>query len=445
MSLSRLATVELQLVMQHFDLRSLVALARCNHFTFASASEPTAWRFVPAMAVSLPFASPEHRAHWADAWLPQHRRSLLRLTSQAVMIGRDNGSSSSTAEELQRDLALLPCVVAMTANRQQEDSGPGTGSSSLMELFAGSGIGNRADGGDDGGFVLDRLIHLDVGSTTVPDAPAFVKCIAVHAPHLRKLSFCCPRDARMAPLADALSCMSELQVVQLFFFPLLIAACAFAPPTPTLSSSSVSVTAGANNDESGEDAAPPRLQRMCLNNPCQLELLAYPLARNLRCLHLSLAVSLGAIDHLHGFDWTRILACATQLRCLEFDRCANPLLESMLGAIVSESNSSRLLPRLRHLSIHFHLAGSGYFDHTWNPSALLGLLRVLLVQRGASFCLSLRLAPAARFRSMCILAARMGTERANLALRLHTEVERAMYDFVAADSHNNKQITLSSS
>jgi len=40
----RLAQVELQIVMQHCDQATLLALARCSRTTLAAASQPFAWR-----------------------------------------------------------------------------------------------------------------------------------------------------------------------------------------------------------------------------------------------------------------------------------------------------------------------------------------------------------------------------------------------------------------
>jgi len=40
----RLATIELQLITQHCDLNTLLALARCSRFTLSAASHPFAWR-----------------------------------------------------------------------------------------------------------------------------------------------------------------------------------------------------------------------------------------------------------------------------------------------------------------------------------------------------------------------------------------------------------------
>src|SRR4051794_13141737 len=45
MSLSSLATVELQLIMHHCDLKSLLSLARCCHFALSCASTRFAFQF----------------------------------------------------------------------------------------------------------------------------------------------------------------------------------------------------------------------------------------------------------------------------------------------------------------------------------------------------------------------------------------------------------------
>jgi hypothetical protein len=52
MSLDRLAAVELQLIMQHCDLQSLLMLARCSHQTLAAASHPFAWRALSLFSFS---------------------------------------------------------------------------------------------------------------------------------------------------------------------------------------------------------------------------------------------------------------------------------------------------------------------------------------------------------------------------------------------------------
>ena len=55
-----LATVELQLVMQHCDLNTLLALARCSRFTLSAASHPFAWRALSPLSFPTTVASRLH-------------------------------------------------------------------------------------------------------------------------------------------------------------------------------------------------------------------------------------------------------------------------------------------------------------------------------------------------------------------------------------------------
>src|SRR5689334_11539431 len=50
---SRLATVELQLIMQCCDKHSLLSLARCSKFTLACASADFAWRSLNPLPVNF--------------------------------------------------------------------------------------------------------------------------------------------------------------------------------------------------------------------------------------------------------------------------------------------------------------------------------------------------------------------------------------------------------
>lgn len=60
MPLSSLATVELQLIMQMCDLRSLLSFARCSHLTLAAASSDFAWRSLSNPPLQLqPYESAE--------------------------------------------------------------------------------------------------------------------------------------------------------------------------------------------------------------------------------------------------------------------------------------------------------------------------------------------------------------------------------------------------
>jgi hypothetical protein len=77
MSLSRLATVEMQLIMHFLAAPSIVCLARCCHFTLACASEQFAWRFVPPLPIVFQFDEPP----WFDA---RYSHSLLRFGGVTV-------------------------------------------------------------------------------------------------------------------------------------------------------------------------------------------------------------------------------------------------------------------------------------------------------------------------------------------------------------------------
>ena len=59
MSLSRLATVELQLIMQCCDQRTLLRLARCSRFTRQAASDPFAWRYISPAIISSALCTDE--------------------------------------------------------------------------------------------------------------------------------------------------------------------------------------------------------------------------------------------------------------------------------------------------------------------------------------------------------------------------------------------------
>jgi hypothetical protein len=52
-SFARLAAIEVQLVMQHCDQRSLISLARCSRLTFEAASHPFAWRGASPVIVDV--------------------------------------------------------------------------------------------------------------------------------------------------------------------------------------------------------------------------------------------------------------------------------------------------------------------------------------------------------------------------------------------------------
>jgi hypothetical protein len=78
MSLSALATVELQLIMQSCDCISLLALARCSRFTLASASADFAWLKLSPL--------PIHVAANTEALLQAVPSSLLRFCNLSLTV-----------------------------------------------------------------------------------------------------------------------------------------------------------------------------------------------------------------------------------------------------------------------------------------------------------------------------------------------------------------------
>ena len=81
MSLDRLATVELQLIMQHCDAQSLLLLARCSRFTLHAASDPFAWRALSPLSWNFvhplgPGADVELRRPEISLW--QRMRCCIR-------------------------------------------------------------------------------------------------------------------------------------------------------------------------------------------------------------------------------------------------------------------------------------------------------------------------------------------------------------------------------
>jgi len=129
MSFDRMATVELQIVMQHCDLRTLLALARCSRFTFAAASNAVAWRGLSPL--ELDFAHPP--APEAGAWqrlrrwirppplppLPLAQRlsgSLLRFCDIRINWTNDRGSPFSPVTDAELDaLAAIPRLCALNS------------------------------------------------------------------------------------------------------------------------------------------------------------------------------------------------------------------------------------------------------------------------------------------------------------------------------------------
>ena len=94
----RLAVVELQLVLQCCDRRSLVRLARCSRFTLTAAAHPFAWRSLP---LRLHCSRPSEIA----AWRPLQSAESLQLRHADLTVHWTLESAAS-AEEVAAALSL---------------------------------------------------------------------------------------------------------------------------------------------------------------------------------------------------------------------------------------------------------------------------------------------------------------------------------------------------
>ena len=139
----RLATVELQLVMQHCDLSTLLLLARCSRFTLSSASHPFAWRALSPLSFSTTVARLGGRlrgsrllAHCDVAlrWLPPtnwwrqaavENAELAAIESMPRLVELDTCSREVKSAELRR-LLSHPALTGLTAlhsdTRQMDNS-----------------------------------------------------------------------------------------------------------------------------------------------------------------------------------------------------------------------------------------------------------------------------------------------------------------------------------
>jgi len=105
MTFDRLATVELQLILQCCEQTSWLRLARCSRFTLQAASQPFAKRYLTPLylAFSHPYAS--------DA-VP-YSRGLWAALKQKLKLGW-SPKPRSLAERLQRSRLLRGCMLAVT-------------------------------------------------------------------------------------------------------------------------------------------------------------------------------------------------------------------------------------------------------------------------------------------------------------------------------------------
>ena len=79
MALDRLASVELQLVMQHCDKITLLALARCCRFTLAAASDSFAWRALSPLP--LPFVARKLESRNSEIRVAAKQNAWQRLSN----------------------------------------------------------------------------------------------------------------------------------------------------------------------------------------------------------------------------------------------------------------------------------------------------------------------------------------------------------------------------
>ena len=113
MALQRLAAVELQLVMQHCDLHSILFLARCSRQTLAAASDAFPWKHLPPVSV---------RSSSATAALTERICfSLLRHCSFALRldhIATTCISSSDEVDPILSGVARIPRVLSLDATNR---------------------------------------------------------------------------------------------------------------------------------------------------------------------------------------------------------------------------------------------------------------------------------------------------------------------------------------
>ena len=138
----RLATVELQLIMQHCDQRTLLALARCSRFTLSAASHPFAWRALSPLSFPTTVADLGGRlrgsrllAHCDVAlrWQPPTNwwqpavddAELAAIESVPRLVELDTRARNVKSAELRRLLshpALAGLTTLHTAGRIQMDN-----------------------------------------------------------------------------------------------------------------------------------------------------------------------------------------------------------------------------------------------------------------------------------------------------------------------------------
>jgi len=105
---TRLATVELQLVMHFCDQSTLIALARCSRTAFAAAKQPFAWRCLSPLSLSC--SSPlELSARMADSLL-RHAQLSVEWTIPAPAAG--SAAAQANADAKKADAAATAAEIA---------------------------------------------------------------------------------------------------------------------------------------------------------------------------------------------------------------------------------------------------------------------------------------------------------------------------------------------
>ena len=356
----RMATVELQLVMQHCDAQSLLALARCSRFTFAAASNSFAWRCAPPVRVDIArFAAtevPMSTLHCildsmcCSACLPQpqpplplpsdaadSRWSLLRHVDQSVHWTSARGVRSGDRYQAfvaRRLLPLLPRVRSLDLSEAQ------------MLGLQWSDVHSCL-------VALGQLTAIDLAGMLLSDDE--MRALAGNLPRLRTL--------RCRPSGDVRQCLQPLTQLPLLTDLGLMA-----------------VTLHGSPDDFAVIAECPNLRRLALVNVSEAvcgPLLQAPGLQRLRRLTLALMFCLP--DQPRA-DWTAAFANLQSLRRLTIDRC-NSMCAAPLVAAAAEAGCPQLC-RLRIAPAILHRSNS--WTAALNPRSfgtLADKISVLLERR----------------------------------------------------------------
>jgi hypothetical protein len=179
---SRLANVELQLVMQCLDQQSLIRFARCDKDTLATASLPFAWSALPLLRIDVQRAE-LGVSQWLDS-------PLLRHTATSLRLGYVSGMDRQMAW-LTRQVHALPRLRALHSTLMHEVD-------RLLPGLFGQPVFPLAG-------LRSLYVRDDIGSQ-------LVRTLATYCPHLSTLHVHLPRAAPAYPGAflGLLSQMAQL-------------------------------------------------------------------------------------------------------------------------------------------------------------------------------------------------------------------------------------------